>query len=306
MENERLQDREVFKKIGYSLFAMLAAVIVAQTIISALIINFAPKIAESSWSIAILIGIPMYLIGFPVFLNIIRKVPNGPKEPAKKLPLNQIMLFFFISMAGTYIFNILGNVINAIIGSLIGSDVINPLESMLTGSSIIPIIIFVVILAPVVEEIIFRGILLDKLRGYGDKTAIVFTAFTFAILHGNLSQFFYAFILGLIFGYIAIRTNTILYTIILHMAVNMFGSVLMPALALSGNETLILAAGTLVIAFIVFGGVLFIMNYKKIKLNPEPEEIKERVDKKMLYLNNGIILFYLATLILFTSTILAS
>lgn len=306
MENETLSKRKIFTKIGYSLFGMLLAVMVAQTIISVAIQVLAPQIATSVWSIAILIGVPMYLIGFPVFLNMIRKVPNGPKGEVKKLSLGQMVVLFFISMSATYIFNIVGNMINTMIGSLKGSDVVNPLDSVINMSSLIPVIIFVVILSPIVEEIIFRGILLDKLRGYGDKTAIVFTAFTFALLHGNLSQFFYAFVLGLIFGYVALRTNTILYTIILHIIVNMFGSVIMPGLALSGNEALIVVAGALVIAFMLIGGILFIKNYKKIELNPYTEEIGEEVNKKKLYLNPGIILFYIASLMLFTSAILAT
>nr|WP_300003816.1 type II CAAX endopeptidase family protein [Tissierella sp.] len=325
-ENRTLLSEQYFKKIGYSLFGMVAAVILTQTLLSAALMFLAPWIMTSPWWIAILIGIPLYLVGFPVFLSIIRKVPNGPKGPAKKLSFMQILVFFFISMAATYLFNIVGNLINYLIAVLKGSPIANPLESMLGGSSLIPIILVVVILSPIVEEVIFRGIILDKLRGYGDKTAIMFTALTFGLLHGNLSQFFYAFVLGLIFGYIAIQTNTILYTIILHIAINLFGSVLMPALALSGNDVLVILSGGLMLAFMFVGGLLFFKNYKNIKLDSERDitqkiqgteeievlegleetEIIEEVDKKPLYLNQGIILFYLASLFLFVSTIFAS
>lgn len=311
MENEILSSKQDFKRIGYSLFGIIISVIIAQTIISTALLFLAPNLAQSSWSIALLIGVPMNLVGLPVFLNIIRKVPNGPKERAKRLSFSQMTVFFFISMAATYILNIVSNLINQLIAQLKGSEVINPLEQMLGMSSLIPVIIFVVILGPIVEELIFRGILLDKLRGYGDKTAIVFTAFTFGLLHGNLSQFFYAFALGLIFGYIAIKTNTIAYTIILHVAVNFFGSVLMPGLALSGNEVLTAIAGFLVIGFMFIGTVLFFKNYKKIELDDKKVELEdggetqESQSEKGLYLNTGIILFYIAALFLFLSTIFA-
>ena len=305
MENETISARDTFKKIGYSLFGMLLAVIVAQTLVTSLALSLFPGLENSAWIIGILIGVPLYLVGFPVFLNIIRKIPNGPKGRPKKLSFSQMLALFFISMAATYIFNIVGGIINSLIASLKGSEVVNPLDQILGGAGLIPIIIFVVILSPIVEEIIFRGILLDKLRGYGDKTAIVFTALTFGLLHGNLSQFFYAFVLGLIFGYIAIKTNTIQYTIILHIIVNLFGSVILPGLALSGNETLAVAAGSMVIAFMVIGTILFIRNYKKIELTPRAVEEEEPVNKKMIYGNTGIILFYLASLVLFVSTIFA-
>ena len=170
---------------------------------------------------------------------------------------------------------------------------------MLTGtSSIIPIIIFVGILSPIVEEIVFRGVLLDKLRAYGDKRAICFTALTFALFHGNLSQFFYALILGLIFGYIAIKTNSIRYNIILHIIVNIFGSVIMPALALSSNKTLVMISGLIVISFVVIGIILFLVNYKKIKFEPTENKIK-KVGKKIVYWNIGMVLYYVACIGLF-------
>ena len=48
----------------------------------------------------------------------------------------------------------------------------------------------------------------------------------FGLFHGNLNQFVYAFVLGLCFGFIYVKTGNIRYTIGLHMLVNFLGSVL--------------------------------------------------------------------------------
>lgn len=299
MEDQRLETTKVFKKIGYSLFTMMLVYLVAQTIILMIAQKLIPGIEESPWNIGLLIGIPFYCIAFPIFLLKMRKVPDGPKGEIKKMRYKDIILTFLISMAATYIFNIVGSMINMLIGLIKKTDIINPLENLVGGTSIIPIIIFIGILSPIIEEIVFRGVLLNKLRRYGDKTAIYFTALTFALFHGNLSQFFYAFVLGLIFGYIAINTNTIKYTIILHIAINMFGSAIMPSLALSGNNILQTLSVVIMGLFMIIGTILFITKFKNVKLESEEDNNYIKVKKKIIYANTGIILYYLLCLMLF-------
>ena len=298
-------DKKIFRKIGYSLFTMVVALMIAQIVTLTALNLFAPGIEENPWYIAFLIGVPFYLVAFPIFLLMMRKVPNGPKGESNRMSFKDIIVTFFISMGATYIFNIVGNIINILISRIKGSDVINPLEMIDGISNVIPVIIIVVILSPIIEEIVFRGVLLDKLRGYGDGSAIWFSALTFALFHGNLSQFFYAFALGLIFGYIAIKTNTIRYTVILHILVNMFGSVIMPGLVLSGNIILTMIAGLLIISFIIIGSILFISNYKKMKLEITENEYDRDVRSRIVYWNIGMILYYISCLFLFVSVIVA-
>lgn len=308
LEDQTLQDqidKKTFRKIGYSLFTMVVALMIAQIATLTALNLFAPGIEENPWYIVFLTGLPFYLVAFPIFLLMMRKIPNGPKGESKKMSFKDIIVTFFISMGATYIFNIVGNIINILISRIKGSDVINPLEMIDGVSNVIPVIIIAVILSPIIEEIVFRGVLLDKLRGYGDGTAICFSALTFALFHGNLSQFFYAFALGLIFGYIAIKTNTIRYTVILHILVNMFGIVIMPRLVLSGNIIFTMMAWLLIISFIIIGSILFISNYKKMKLEIAENEYDRDVRSRIIYWNIGMILYYIACLFSFVSVILA-
>ncbi|MCQ4922897.1 CPBP family intramembrane metalloprotease [Tissierella carlieri] len=80
----------------------------------------------------------------------------------------------------------------------------------------------VFIIGPVIEELIFRGGILKWLKKYGVKFAIVVQALIFAILHNNLMQVVPTFIVGISLGYIAVMTNSILVTIIIHMINNSF------------------------------------------------------------------------------------
>ena len=82
------------------------------------------------------------------------------------------------------------------------------------------------VLAPVFEELVFRKVMVDRVLPYGEWPAILFSGITFGLFHGNLTQFFYAALLGMVLAYVYIRTGNILYSIGLHACVNFLGGVL--------------------------------------------------------------------------------
>jgi uncharacterized protein len=68
----------------------------------------------------------------------------------------------------------------------------------------------VVVIAPVVEELIFRGVIMHGLmRNYSKGTAVFFSGLLFALFHLNPWQFPATFVLGMILGWIMIRTRNI-------------------------------------------------------------------------------------------------
>lgn len=78
-------------------------------------------------------------------------------------------------------------------------------------------IVILAALPAIFEELVFRGILLNSLRnGVGDTSALFLSAFLFAIMHGNIQQFFYPFVLGLVLGWIAMRTGSTFSSMLVH------------------------------------------------------------------------------------------
>ena len=74
-----------------------------------------------------------------------------------------------------------------------------------------------VVFAPIFEEILCRGIILESYRtNYGVIAGWLWSSFFFGVIHGHLSSMFSASILGLILGYAYIRSNSIFSVIILH------------------------------------------------------------------------------------------
>ena len=79
-----------------------------------------------------------------------------------------------------------------------------------------------VLIAPILEEIIFRGIILrGLLTRYSPKYAIVFSALIFGLIHGKPLQIWGAFVTGLILGWIYYKTQSIGTTILLHSFLNL-------------------------------------------------------------------------------------
>ena len=84
------------------------------------------------------------------------------------------------------------------------------------------------ILPPVTEEIIFRGLILGYLRraGAGFILANLIQAVCFGIYHQNLVQGIYAVVMGFLLGYLADRYESLLAPMFLHFLFNLFGTVL--------------------------------------------------------------------------------
>ncbi|MDE6725191.1 MAG: CPBP family intramembrane metalloprotease [Ruminiclostridium sp.] len=94
------------------------------------------------------------------------------------------------------------------------------------GSSFVLFVLLTVI-APFFEEFIFRGAVLRLLQPYGNGLAIFVSAFCFGIYHGNFQQFFYAFVLGICLGYIAVATKSLFCSTVLHALFNSIGGIIM-------------------------------------------------------------------------------
>ncbi len=133
------------------------------------------------------------------------------------------------------------------------------------GSITLVLVIYSVILAPIAEEIIYRGLTLAYAkRGVSFWVANLFQAFLFAVMHMNIIQGTYAFILALFLGLIVHKSGRLTYGIIIHLVFNFFGTLL------SG---FVLVGETMLQVFtIVFGSLVFIYFGFKLMYDHIPQE----------------------------------
>lgn len=93
-------------------------------------------------------------------------------------------------------------------------------ESIYSGN-LLTEIITIVFLAPIVEELLFRGIAYKRMYEYwGYKRAAILSALFFGVYHLNVVQGVYAFLLGILLTYVYEKFHTIKAPILLHMAAN--------------------------------------------------------------------------------------
>ena len=163
-----------------------------------------------------------WLFTLPVMLLLTRRFPA--RQPEKHaLSVGGFLALVSISYAGMVLGNLAGILVNSLIspGSV---ELVNQLATA-TGASAELFITFVV-LGPIAEELVFRKVLVDKVLPCGEWPAILFSGVCFGLFHGNLTQFFYTTLLGMILAYVYIRTGRILYTIGIHACINFMGGVL--------------------------------------------------------------------------------
>lgn len=87
--------------------------------------------------------------------------------------------------------------------------------------------LYIGILAPISEELLFRGLVLRSIEPYGKKMAVIGSAILFGLYHGNLVQTPYAIMVGLVLGYVAMEYHVI-WAIAMHMFNNLVFAMLLP------------------------------------------------------------------------------
>jgi len=113
-------------------------------------------------------------------------------------------------------------------------------------------IIYTVILAPIGEELIFRGVTLQVAkRAFPFWIANIIQAFFFGVFHQNMVQGCYTFILGLFLGYICEKGGSIYHVILFHFLFNVWGVL--------GSEWLLVENEMLQASIILIGTVAGIL-----------------------------------------------
>ncbi|SKA78591.1 hypothetical protein SAMN05443428_102155 [Caloramator quimbayensis] len=109
-------------------------------------------------------------------------------------------------------------------------------------------ILSVIIIAPVLEEIVFRGIILQGfLKNYSIKKSVIITAVLFGLFHGNIVQTPIVILLGIVLGIIYIKTSSLFICIIGHMLNNFIALFGGSVFLLNGRHIYTLIAGIVIV-----------------------------------------------------------
>lgn len=219
--------RKRFSKLGAILCVILILAVLAQV---AVVVIPVKLWGGDNWLLTTSTGMwvstfaPLYLIAIPAGLLLFQRIPAAPPKSCQisvKHFLPFVPMIMFLSYAGNLIGTALSNILS-------GGMADNALLDYALDNHPLKVVVMV-ILAPLLEEYVFRKQLIDRTRCYGEKTAVLLSAFAFGLFHMNLFQFFYAFAGGCLLAYLYMRTGRLRYSVILHGIINFMGSVLAPA-----------------------------------------------------------------------------
>ena len=148
---------------------------------------------------------------------ILRKMPSFSKK--QKITIKTLVMFYIL-MQGL---QLLGNYILIpmdMIAEYMGYNFDEAMSVANDFSVLFSAFFYSVVVAPVAEEILCRGILMGYLEKYGKAFAVLITAMLFGLLHQNIVQFPITMLIGILFGYLAQRYS-LMVAIVLHVLNNL-------------------------------------------------------------------------------------
>ena len=236
------------------------------------------------------------LIAMPLcWLIFLKRLPKNEAlapDAADRTPLRFGTLAFFFPCV--YALAAAGSMTGQLIGLLSGKGLSNVVADVILSVNPWVTLLCASIVAPVAEELFFRKALIDRLSRFHPMDAILFSALLFGLIHGNLTQFLYAFPIGVLFGIIYWRTKNIRYTILLHVAMNTIGGVIPQIVTFltqgtgEGPAAMLGALVSMLFASFVLGlivvGIIFLIRFRKRFL---PIRTKLPRCRKPFYLNVG-------------------
>lgn len=300
-----METRRQFSRLGFAYVIFFVVAVIAQILLTAVTFGLWDNRSEM---VAMLVSqASMYCCGFPVFYILMKRIPAWKMIETRKMTADRFLLWLIFCFGLTYLGNFLGQGLMALVGMIAGHPFTSPVESMVMEGKLWLMVISVVLIAPVMEELMFRKFLVDRTIQYGQKTAVIISGVCFGLFHGNFYQFFYACTMGMVFAYLYSSTGKIRYNILLHMIINLVGGVVpVVILKLGENSQVLSAAGSLLLMGLMVGSivcaiVLFCCYVRHLSFSPGWAELPPNGFWRTVLLSPGAIGFIIMSLVMFVT-----
>ena len=258
--------RERFSRLGWALVAQMAAMLAVQTALLLAAQVLAPVLVRSGVFLWLVSVLSAYGAGVPAAWLVLRGTEEAPPQPGAPLGPGRFFRSYLAGLGLMYLVNLATLALMGLVGLLRGQTVENPVDNMADYPLALNLLLGCVI-APVCEEYLFRGLLLNRLRPYGERFAVWASALCFGLFHGNFSQFFYACAIGVLFAGVVLKTGRLRQAMLLHALINFVGTGLIPLLSglgEAGNWLL-----TLLVLAAMFVGLAFLPAMRR-EFSPAP------------------------------------
>ncbi len=153
-------------------------------------------------------------------------IPNRDKKRAdvpRGFSFHTIIAILFLGIGLYYITSLLVDMLSALWPQLLTNYNAMMADDGFTAPSVL-LILYSIILAPLVEELVFRGLTFRfARRAMSFWPANIWQALLFGLLHFNLLQGIYAFVMGLFLGFVCHRGRGVKYSVCVHIVFNVVG-----------------------------------------------------------------------------------
>lgn len=166
-----------------------------------------------------------------------------------------------------------------------------------TAKSTIVAMLYTCILAPLTEELLYRGFVMKALSCVSVRFGIIVSALVFGLAHGNVEQFVLAFPMGLLLGKITARHNSLAPALLTHMGINTIGGVmnLLDAKFSSDiGQFFVIFLSTLYYAMALMGGLYWLARERK---EPMPYETQAQHIRNRVFWSSPLLLLAFGLLI---------
>ncbi|MGH4138444.1 CPBP family intramembrane glutamic endopeptidase [Clostridium sp.] len=208
-------------------------------------------------------------VKYYVIIILLKWLSNSRNEQKLKYHLNS-MSFVFAAIMIIAFRLMFDNSLTLWVSKISMPDIINGALEELSVSPFI-VILSAAVVAPIYEEIIFRGILLKGMAKKINPTiALVVSSLLFAVVHFNIPQGINAFLLGLVIGFIYLTTQSIYLSIFAHFINNLLALSVSSQFALIGERYAMEIHGM----FFILGIILLVvacMGYEQNKIKNVPD-----------------------------------
>ncbi len=285
------QMRRCAGRLALGFFWMLVLSIAAQLGLQLLLRRFWPEALAQEWVTWLLLAV-QYLVGIPSVLLCAGRLPT--RAPARQpLSAGKLAEYFLAGYALMYLGNLAGNLLSGIFSRILSQSVSNQVAELVTSSSFWMNLLLVSVLAPVVEEFLFRKVILDRLLPFGEKPAVVVSALMFGLFHGNLYQVFYAFLVGMVLGLAYVRSGRLGCSILLHILFNFLGSVLASRVLAAGSVVLLNFYVIFLLSLAAAGLAFLLADRQSFRFRRTGEEQPPAAWRQALVRSPGVWLFVL-------------
>lgn len=216
--------RHCFSVLGCAVLLLLAGQLAVSRLVDRCMPLFFPAGGYPTWLPLLIAYLVFFGIIFPLAALLLRRLPVAAPEKGK-ISARHFFAFLPILYLCSYVGSQLSQWLIALLADAFGLQMGSALGTLLLTHPLV--MVFILLLAaPLCEEWFFRKLLLDRACIYGEKLAIFVSALLFACYHTSVYQFFYAFFVGLILGYLYLRTGKLWVTVLMHAVFNLLCSIL--------------------------------------------------------------------------------